>query len=59
VDQNPQIYTKIKDVIKRYGIYRTYNYERASRVAVYKEPVRIDPKILDRLSIETSKRSVR
>ena len=58
-DQNPQIYTKIKDVIKRYGIYRTYIYERASRVAVYKEPVKIDPKVLDAISITTLKRSAR
>ena len=58
-DQNPQIYTKIKDVIKRYGIYRTYNYEKASRVAVYKEPVKIDPKVLDAISITTLKRSAR
>tara|TARA_B100001564_G_scaffold358455_1_gene377172 strand:- start:1545 stop:2003 length:459 start_codon:yes stop_codon:yes gene_type:complete len=58
-DQNPQIYTRIKDMIKRYGIYRTYNYEKATRVAVYREPVKIDPKILDRLSIDTLKRSAR
>jgi hypothetical protein len=58
-DQNPVIYSRTRDIIKRYGIYRTYKYENAAKVAVFREAVKIDPKILDYLSIESTKRSAR
>lgn len=58
-DQNPAIYNRTKDIIKRYGIYRTYLWDKASRASVFLEPVKIDPIILDAISIKTDARSAR
>mgnify|MGYP003132977211 CR=1 FL=1 len=58
-DQNPAIYNRTKDIIKRYGLYRTYLWEKASRASVFREPVKIDPAILDAITIKTKQRSAR
>ena len=45
--KSPVVYSKTKEFIKRYGIYRTYYYDRATRNQVFLEPVKIDPAVLD------------
>ena len=45
--KSPVVYSKTKEFIKRYGIYRTYYYDRATRNQVFLEPVKIDPTVLD------------
>jgi len=45
--RSPQVYSRTKALIKKYGIYRTYYYDRATRNQVFLEPVKIDPKVLD------------
>ena len=58
-DQNPAIYNRTKDIIKRYGVYRTYLWEKATRGSIFLEPVKIDPDIIDMITIKTKKRSAR
>tara|TARA_A100001201_G_scaffold34967_1_gene37163 strand:- start:1027 stop:1458 length:432 start_codon:yes stop_codon:yes gene_type:complete len=45
--RSPQVYSRTRALIKKYGIYRTYYYDRATRNQVFLEPVKIDPKVLD------------
>lgn len=45
--KSPQVYSRTKALIQKYGIYRTYYYDRATRNQVFLEPVKIDPKVLD------------
>ena len=45
--RSPQVYSITRALIKKYGIYRTYYYDRATRNQVFLEPVKIDPKVLD------------
>ena len=45
--RSPQVYQRTQTLIKRYGIYRTYLYEKASRNQIFLEPVKIDPQVLD------------
>ena len=45
--KSPAVYQRTAQLIKRYGIYRTYYYEKVSRNQVFLEPVKIDPKVLD------------
>jgi len=45
--RSPQVYSRTKTLIERYGIYRTYYYDRAKNNQVFLEPVKIDPKVLD------------
>lgn len=45
--RSPQVYSRTRALIKRYGIYRTYYYDRAKSNQVFLEPVKIDPKVLD------------
>ncbi len=45
--KSPVVYSKTKEFIKRYGIYRTYYYDRATRNQVFLEPVKIAPAVLD------------
>ena len=45
--KSPQVYSRTRALIKKYGIYRTYYYDRATRNQVFLEPVKIDPKVLD------------
>ena len=47
--KSPAVYQRTEQLIKRYGIYRTYYYNKVTRNQVFLEPVRIDPKILDKL----------
>ena len=47
--KSPVVYSKTKEFIKRYGIYRTYLYDKASRNQIFLEPVKIDPKVLDKI----------
>ena len=47
--KSPAVYQRTAQLIKRYGIYRTYYYNKVTRNQVFLEPVRIDPKILDKL----------
>ena len=45
--KSPQVYSRTRALIQKYGIYRTYYYDRATRNQVFLEPVKIDPKVLD------------
>ena len=45
--KSPQVYSRTRTLIQKYGIYRTYHYDRATRNQVFLEPVKIDPKVLD------------
>ena len=45
--RSPQVYSRTRALIKKYGIYRTYYYDRASRGQVFLEPVKIEPEVLD------------
>jgi len=45
--RSPQVYSRTQNLIKKYGIYRTYYYEKATRNQIFLEPVKIDPKVLD------------
>ena len=45
--KSPQVYSRTRTLIQKYGIYRTYYYDRATRNQVFLEPVKIDPKVLD------------
>ena len=45
--RSPQVYSRTKALIKKYSIYRTYLYDKASRNQIFLEPVKIDPKVLD------------
>ena len=45
--RSPQVYSRTRALIKKYGIYRTYYYDRATRNQGFLEPVKIDPKLLD------------
>jgi len=45
--RSPQVYSRTKAIIKRYGIYRTYYYDKAKSSQVFLEPVKIDPEVLD------------
>ena len=45
--RSPQVYSRTRALIKKYGIYRTYYYDQATRNQVFLEPVKIDPKVLD------------
>ena len=45
--RSPQVYQRTQTLIKKYGIYRTYYYEKATRNQIFLEPVKIDPKVLD------------
>ena len=45
--RSQQVYSRTRQIIQRYGIYRTYYYEKVSRNQVFLEPVKIDPKVLD------------
>ena len=45
--RSPQVYQRTRTLIKQYGIYRTYFYEKATRNQIFLEPVKIDPKVLD------------
>lgn len=47
--RSPQVYSRTKALIKKYGIYRTYLYDKASRNQIFLEPVKIDPKVLDKI----------
>ena len=45
--RSPQVYQRTRTLIKKYSIYRTYLYDKASRNQIFLEPVKIDPKVLD------------
>jgi len=45
--RSPQVYSRTKAIIKKYGIYRTYYYDKAKGGQVFLEPVKIDPEVLD------------
>ena len=47
--RSPQVYSRTKALIKKYSIYRTYLYDKASRNQIFLEPVKIDPKVLDKI----------
>ena len=47
--RSPQVYSRTRNLIKQYGIYRTYNYDKASKNQIFLEPVKIDPKVLDKI----------
>mgnify|MGYP000852603103 FL=1 len=47
--RSPQVYSRTKTLIKKYGIYRTYYYDKATRNQIFLEPVKIDPKVLDKI----------
>tara|TARA_R100001591_G_scaffold110801_1_gene121979 strand:+ start:59 stop:502 length:444 start_codon:yes stop_codon:yes gene_type:complete len=44
-----QIYNKTKALVQRYGIYRTFDYMKATRNQVFQEPVKISASIMNRL----------
>jgi len=47
--RSPQVYSRTKALIKKYSIYRTYLYDKASSNQIFLEPVKIDPKVLDKI----------
>ena len=42
-EKTQQVYTSLKSLIKQHGIYRTYNYDKASKSQVFLEDLRLPP----------------
>ena len=42
-EKTQKVYTSLKSLIKQHGIYRTYNYDKASKSQVFLEDLRLPP----------------
>ena len=42
-EKTQQVYTSLKSLIKQHGIYRTYNYDKATKSQVFLEDLRLPP----------------
>ena len=42
-EKTEKVYTSLKSLIKQHGIYRTYNYDKASKSQVFLEDLRLPP----------------
>ena len=51
-DTTQVIYKKLRVLIRRHGIYRTYNYDEAKRSSVFLEDLRLPAKFLKELKDE-------
>ena len=47
-----QTYTKMKTLIKRHGIYRTFNYDKAKKSSIFLEDLRLPTQFVRELMNE-------
>ncbi len=47
--RSQQVYSKTRQIIKRYGIYRTFDFMKVRANQVFQEPVKVSASIMNRL----------
>tara|TARA_A100001515_G_scaffold17592_3_gene12608 strand:- start:1806 stop:2252 length:447 start_codon:yes stop_codon:yes gene_type:complete len=47
--RSQQVYSRTRQIIQRYGIYRTFDYTKVRANQVFQEPVKVSASIMNRL----------